>query len=177
MWVEVGFGSGEHLKWQLDNNKDIAIIGCEPYINGVANLLSILDQEDLKRVKIFSGDARKVISALKKESITKIFILFPDPWPKKKHHKRRLIQSDTIAHIYRILRYDGELRIATDHISYLSWILFQFMKFKKFYWNARSKSDFLFKPENWDKSKYERRADRLGNVSYFLQYYKRNKKN
>ena len=74
IWLEIGFGSGEHIKWQLDNKKDVAIIGCEPYINGVANLLEILNKEQLQRVKIFTGDARKVIASLKNNSISKVFI-------------------------------------------------------------------------------------------------------
>ncbi|MBH87847.1 MAG: tRNA (guanosine(46)-N7)-methyltransferase TrmB [Pelagibacterales bacterium] len=172
VWLEVGFGDGEHLKWQLENNKHIAIIGCEPYINGIANLLSLLNKEELKRVKIFNGDARKIISFLKEDSISKIFILFPDPWPKKKHYKRRFIQFDILNDLYRILTNNGELRISTDHYSYLSWVLFHFIKFKKFYWPALSKSDFLIKPENWNKTKYEIRAKRLGNICYYLQYFK-----
>ena len=137
----------------------------------------MLSEEELKRVKVFNGDGRKIISALKNNSIAKIFILFPDPWPKKKHYKRRFIQFDILENLYRVLINNGELRISTDHYSYLSWILFHFLKFKKFYWSARNKSDFLNKPENWTKTKYELRADRLGNRCYYLQYFKRNKNN
>ncbi|MCH2678573.1 MAG: tRNA (guanosine(46)-N7)-methyltransferase TrmB [Alphaproteobacteria bacterium] len=177
MWLEVGFGSGEHLKWQIENNKDIGIIGCEPYINGIANLLELLNEEELKRVKIFNGDARKIISTLKENSISKIFILFPDPWPKKKHYKRRFIQSNIIQKLYKILKKNGELRVSTDHNDYLSWILHHFLKFNNFYWSAKGKLGFLSKPENWAKTKYELRASRIGNTCYFLQYYKRDKNN
>tara|TARA_B100001996_G_scaffold200966_1_gene153828 strand:+ start:446 stop:841 length:396 start_codon:yes stop_codon:yes gene_type:complete len=131
----------------------------------------------LKRVKIFNGDARKIINNIKENSVSKIFILFPDPWPKKKHHKRRFIQSNLLKNLYKILTEDGELRISTDHHDYLSWILYHFLKFNNFYWSAKSKLDFLFKPENWPKTKYEIRAISLGNTCYFLQYYKRNKNN
>ena len=143
-------------------NKDIGIIGCEPYINGIANLLELLNEEELKRVKIFNGDARKIISKLKANSISKIFILFPDPWPKKKHYKRRFIQSNIIQKLYKILKKNGELRVSTDHNDYLSWILHQFLKFNNFYWSANSRLSFLSKP---------------GNTCYFLQYYKRDKNN
>jgi tRNA (guanine-N7-)-methyltransferase len=173
----VGFGSGEHLKWQLENNKDIAIVGCEPYLNGVANLLDLLNDEQLQRVKIFNGDARKIINGIEDKNISKVFILFPDPWPKKKHYKRRLIQSNLLKNIHRILVDNGEMRLSTDHISYLSWILHILLKFKYFYWTAKCKSDFLYKSEKWTKTKYEIRANRLGNICYFLQYYKLNKNN
>jgi len=177
IWLEIGFGSGEHLKWQLENNQDVAIIGCEPYINGIANLLELLNEEELQRVRIFNGDARKIINQLKDKSISKVFILFPDPWPKKKHYKRRLIQINFIEDIYRVLLENGELRISTDHNNYLSWILHKFIKFKKFHWNAKSKLDFLDKSEKWNKTKYELRANTLGNVCYYLQYYKLKKNN
>ena len=81
LWIEVGFGSGEHLKWQLENNKDIAIIGCEPYVNGIANLLELLSEEELQRIKIYDGDVRKVFNKMEVNSISKVFILFPDPKP------------------------------------------------------------------------------------------------
>ena len=177
IWLEVGFGSGEHLKWQLKKNKDIAIIGCEPYLNGIANLLAILDEDELKRVRIFNGDAIKVINNLKDKSISKVFVLFPDPWPKKKHYKRRLIQINFIENIYRVLIENGELRLSTDHNNYLCWILNKFLKFNKFHWNAKSKLDFLNKPEKWIKTKYEIRANKLGNTCFYLQYYKPNKNN
>ena len=171
IWLEIGFGSGEHIKWQLDNKKDIAIVGCEPYINGVANLLEILSKEQLLRVKIFTGDARKVIASLKNNSIAKVFILFPDPWPKKRHHKRRIIDKDLIISLSNILKKNGELRIASDHSDYVSWILHQFLSNKDLIWTAKSKEDFLNKPEGWPKTKFEERAKRLGSTCYFFQFY------
>jgi len=171
IWLEIGFGSGEHIKWQLDNKKDIAIVGCEPYINGVANLLEILSKEQLLRVKIFTGDARKVIASLKNNSIAKVFILFPDPWPKKRHHKRRIIDKDLIVSLSNILKKNGELRIASDHSDYVSWILHQFLSNKDLIWTAKSKEDFLNKPEGWPKTKFEERAKRLGSTCYFFQFY------
>ena len=177
IWLEIGFGSGEHIKWQLDNKKDIAIIGCEPYINGVANLLELLSKEQLQRVKIFIGDARKIIASLNKNSISKVFILFPDPWPKNRHHKRRIINKNLIKNISSILVKNGELRIASDHNSYVSWILHQFLNNSDLIWTAKSKEDFLKKAENWPKTKYEERSIKLGNICYFFQYYKLNKNN
>ena len=177
IWLEIGFGSGEHIKWQLDNKKNIAIIGCEPYLNGVANLLALLNKEQLQRVKIFSGDARKIITSLKTGSISKVFILFPDPWPKKKHHKRRLINKNLIKNLSSILKENGELRVASDHNNYVSWILHHFLNSHNLIWVAKSKEDFLKKPENWPITKYEERAKKLGSICYFFQFFKPNKNN
>ena len=177
IWLEIGFGSGEHIKWQLDNKKDIAIIGCEPYVNGVANLLEIVNKDQLKRLKIFTGDARKIIASLKNNSISKVFILFPDPWPKKRHHKRRIIDRNLINDLSVILKEDGELRIASDHNDYISWILHQFLNNQDLIWTAKSKEDFLKKPENWPQTKFEERAKKLGSICYFFQFFKPNKNN
>ena len=177
IWLEVGFGSGEHIKWQLDNNKDIGIIACEPYINGVANLIELLNKEQLQRVKIFMGDVRNIIDSIKSNSISKIFILFPDPWPKKKHYKRRIIDKFLINNISRILIVNGELRVATDHNGYMSWILHHFLNNKDFIWMAKEKKNFLTKSENWPSTKYEDKAKKLGKICYFFQYYKLKKNN
>ncbi|MAW59173.1 MAG: tRNA (guanosine(46)-N7)-methyltransferase TrmB [Alphaproteobacteria bacterium] len=177
IWLEIGFGSGENIKWQLDNRKDIAIIGCEPYINGVANLLQLLDNEQLNRVKIFTGDAIKIINSLKNNSISRVFILFPDPWPKKRHHKRRLINQNLISNLSMVMKERGELIIASDHNNYISWILHQFLDNKNFIWRAKSKKDFLIKPENWPITRFEERAKKLGSICYFFRFYNLNKNN
>ncbi|MAC40231.1 MAG: tRNA (guanosine(46)-N7)-methyltransferase TrmB [Pelagibacterales bacterium] len=175
IWLEIGFGSGENIKWQLDNRKDIAIIGCEPYINGVANLLQLLDNEQLHRVKIFTGDAIKIINSLKNNSISRVFILFPDPWPKKRHHKRRLINQNLILNLSRVMIERGELIIASDHNNYISWILHQFLNNKNLIWMAKSKKDFLIKPENWPITRFEERAKQLGSICYFFLFHNLNK--
>ena len=140
-------------------------------------MLQLLNQEQLQRVKIFTGDARKIINSLKNNSISKVFILFPDPWRKKRHHKRRIIDIDLIKNISNIMQENGELRIASDHSNYVSWILHQFLYNKTLIWNAKSKKDFLTKPENWPKTRFEERAKRLGSICYFFQFYKLNKFN
>ena len=106
-----------------------------------------------------------------------MFILFPDPWPKKRHHKRRIIDKDLIKNLSIILKESGELRIASDHSNYVSWILHQFLYNKYLIWTAKSKEDFLNKPEKWPKTKFEERAKRLGSICYFFQFYKFNKNN
>ena len=137
----------------------------------------MLNKEQLQRVKIFTGDARKIIASLNNNSISKVFILFPDPWPKKRHHKRRIIEKDLITNLSIIMKKNGELRIASDHSDYVSWILHQFLKNKDFIWTAKSKEDFLKKPEDWHKTKFEERAKRLGSICYYFQFYKLYKNN
>ena len=140
-------------------------------------MLQLLNQEQLQRVKIFTGDARKIINSLKNNSISKVFILFPDPWPKKKHHKRRIINKNLIKNLSSILIENGELRVASDHDNYVSWILHHFLNSHNLIWTAKSKKDFLQKPENWPSTKYEERAKRLGSICYFFQFLKLNKNN
>ncbi len=104
VWLEIGFGSGEHLAWQAGHHPDIGCIGCEPFINGVASLLGRIEDSGLKTVRIHDGDAREVLGWLPKASIGRIFVLFPDPWPKKRHLKRRLLSPETVTQLARVLR-------------------------------------------------------------------------
>ena len=143
----------------------------------MANLLQILDDEQLHRVRIFTGDARKIINSLKNISISKVFILFPDPWPKKRHHKRRIINKNLIVNLSNVMKDRGELIIASDHKNYISWILHQFLYNKNLIWTAKSKKDFLIKSENWPITKFEERAKKLGSTCYFFQFYNLNKNN
>ena len=143
----------------------------------MANLLQLLDNEQLNRVKIFTGDAIKIINSLKNNSISRVFILFPDPWPKKRHHKRRLINQNLISNLSMIMKESGELIIASDHNNYISWILHQFLNNKNLIWMAKSKKDFLTKPENWPITRFEERAKKLGSICYFFRFYNLNKNN
>ena len=114
VWLEIGFGSGEHIFWQAEHNPGIGLIGCEPFINGVASLLGKIERAAPPSIRVHDGDAREVLAWLPNQSIARIFVLFPDPWPKKRHAKRRLLTTDTIAQMARVLRQGGELRFATD---------------------------------------------------------------
>ncbi|NJO38875.1 MAG: tRNA (guanosine(46)-N7)-methyltransferase TrmB, partial [Rhizobiales bacterium] len=115
-WLEIGFGGGEHLAQQAAANPDVLLIGCEPYVNGVARLLSLI--EDADNVRVVIDDARLLLKALPERSFEKIFVLFPDPWPKARHRKRRIVNPETLADMARILKPGGELRLATDIMSY-----------------------------------------------------------
>ncbi|MCE2716776.1 MAG: tRNA (guanosine(46)-N7)-methyltransferase TrmB [Pseudomonadota bacterium] len=120
---EIGFGSGENLIHQAQKYPNILCIGCEPFINGVAALLNKIEEEKIENIKIFADDARLLLYALPNQLISKAFILFPDPWPKKRHHKRRIISMETLSLLRQKMQNGGQLTIATDHLGYLEWIL------------------------------------------------------
>ena len=117
IWLEIGFGSGEHLVTQAINNPSVGFIGCEPYINGVAQVLTSISKLGLSNVRIFRDDARVLLQALPDQSIARAFILFPDPWPKARHHKRRIVGPKTISALRRLMPAGAELRICLLYTS------------------------------------------------------------
>ena len=123
MWLEIGFGGGEHLIWQAKANAQVGLIGCEPFRDGIVKALGAIEAEKIGNVRLHAEDARPVLRWLPKASIGRTFILFPDPWPKKRHHKRRLVSEATLAQLARVMRPGAELRIATDIGDYARWIL------------------------------------------------------
>jgi len=172
IWLEIGFGSGENIKWQLDNNKDIGFIACEPYINGIADLLILLDKEQLRRIKIYNGDVRDLFQIFNPNTFEKVFILFPDPWPKKKHYKRRIIQKATLNTINIIMILGGELRISSDDYSYACWIMHHIINDNNYKWVAKCKKDYLHKPDSWPNTKYQEKAYKKGHTSYYFKLLK-----
>jgi tRNA (guanine-N7-)-methyltransferase len=169
IWLEIGFGSGEHLAQQAIDNPSVGIIGCEPYINGVARLLADIDHHDLKNVRIFRDDARILLRAMQDQSISKAFILFPDPWPKMRHHKRRIVGPSTIPSLCRLMPPGTELRIATDDPSYKEWILQHMLACEGFEWRARHPQDWRERPADWPATRYEMKANTAGRqCSYFM---------
>ena len=118
MWLEIGFGSGEHLLWQAEQHKDIGFIGCEPFVNGMGSLLGAIEDRGIATIRVHDGDARDVLAWLPDRSIARIVILFPDPWPKKRQLKRRLISDETVSALARVLAAGGELRFASDSGDY-----------------------------------------------------------
>ena len=122
-WLEIGFGGGEHLAEQAGRHPDTLMIGCEPFLNGVASALRHIDERGLTNVRIHADDARDVLTALPDGSLDRVMILFPDPWHKARHNKRRLLQDETAAEIARVLKPGGRLRFVTDWLDYADWAL------------------------------------------------------
>jgi tRNA (guanine-N7-)-methyltransferase len=171
--LEVGFGGGEHLAAQAKANPDVGFIGCEPFINGVARLLRTMETEKLANIRIYVDDARQLIEALPDQSIDRCFILFPDPWPKRRHHRRRIVSPETLAGLARILRDGALLRLASDDRDYIRWMLFHTLREGSFEWRAQGPSDWRNRPADWPPTRYEEKAAQQGESSIYLEFYRR----
>ena len=172
VWLEVGFGGGEHLAWQARSHPDVGIIGGEPFLNGVASLLRHLDADGSDNVRILADDARPLIEALPAGSLERIFVLHPDPWPKRRHHFRRLIQHASIARFHDLLVPGGELRIATDDPGYLRWILARVTAHRGLRWSGRRMADWRIRADDWPETRYEAKARREGREPAYLRFVK-----
>jgi tRNA (guanine-N7-)-methyltransferase len=153
--LEIGFGGGEHLAAQAAAHPDYRFIGVEPFLNGVGSCLRHIEESGVSNVRIHMGDARDVLARLPDASLDRIYILFPDPWPKARHHKRRLIQADFIAELARVLKPGGEVRYATDWANYASWTLELFTRDPRFAWTAERAEDWRAAWEGHVTTRYE----------------------
>ena len=160
IFLEIGFGGGEHIAQMAINNPTSLFIGCEPFINGVASLLVKMDEDNIKNIKIYQEDARKLISEIPDNLLAGVFLLFPDPWPKRRHIKRRFVQDKTIKSIYRILKNDGTWKIATDHLEYQKWVLKMFSQdwVKKIFSESLFNNSSRPSEEAWPKTRYEQKS-------------------
>jgi tRNA (guanine-N7-)-methyltransferase len=158
LWLEVGFGAGEHLYQLATENPDVGLIGAEPYEMGVAKLLAKLAAAPRPNVRIYEGDGREIVAALPDASLGRFFLLFPDPWPKTRHHKRRFLQTEMLDDLARVLKPGAELRFATDDKSYLPYALERLMAHPAFEWTAKSPRDWKARPESWPPTRYEAKA-------------------
>jgi tRNA (guanine-N7-)-methyltransferase len=167
--LEIGFGGGEHLVAQAAGNPDTLFIGVEPYINGVAKCLVEIDRQKLKNIRLNTDDARLLVKALPDACLDAVFILFPDPWPKARHNKRRLVNEETLAIIARTHKKGGRLLIATDHVDYSHWILEQLAATPHYSWTAREQADWLTPPADWTQTKYQRKTTEQGREPLFFE--------
>lgn len=173
IWFEVGFGGGEHLAAQAIANPDVGILGCEPFTNGVAQLLARIDAQNLRNIRIFGGDARDLLEAVEQPVFTKAFVLFPDPWPKARHHKRRFISDESLTLLAGALVDGAELRIATDIQDYCRWTLQHMSIRPEFEWMATGPDDWRVRPNDWPVTRYEEKARRQGRLPVFLKFQRR----
>jgi tRNA (guanine-N7-)-methyltransferase len=168
VWLEIGFGGGEHLLWQAERHPEAGILGCEPFQDGVVKVLAALAERDGGNIRVHADDARPLIKQLPAASVARVFILFPDPWPKRRHWKRRLVSEATLAELARIMRPAAELRIATDIAAYAEWILLAVRRQGSFYWTAATAADWRQRGNDWPATRYEAKALRAGQpCSYF----------
>ena len=171
LWLEIGFGAGEHLAHQVRVNPAVGAIGCEPFVHGVAGLLHRLEADDTaNRVRIFPDDARLLVDRLPDACIGRLFVLFPDPWPKKRHHKRRLIDAETLAGFARILKDGAEFRWASDDRDYVDWTRAHVAASGAFTGPGDRAGDGPSRPADWPETRYERKARAAGRAPVFLRY-------
>ncbi len=164
IWLEIGFGGGEHLAAQAALHPEIGFLGCEPFVNGVSNLLLLLDEGGLANVRILFDDARLLLLALPPASIARVFLLFPDPWPKRRHESRRFANPESLDLIARALAPGGELRVATDHAILKDWMPAQIAAHPDFIIEARTEE----RPAGWPPTRYESKALAAGRQPIYL---------
>ncbi len=170
VWFEIGFGKGEHLAWQARNNPDVGFIGCEPYENGVAGLLTEISEHKLGNVRVWMDDAAVLLAALRPASVSRAFLLFPDPWPKARHHRRRFVNPDRLDILSRALADGAEFRAATDHADYGDWIVRHMSAREDFEWTAERAADWQSRTRDWPQTRYEGKALARGDKPLYLRY-------
>jgi tRNA (guanine-N7-)-methyltransferase len=171
--LEIGFGGGEHLLAEADAFPATGFIGCEPYVNGMAKILAQLDERRRPNVKLFAGDATELVAWLPQASLQRIDLIHPDPWPKRRHWKRRFVQDKTIAAMARTLTDDGEFRFVSDIDDYNAWTLMHFLRSAEFSWTAESAGDWLKPWPGYTMTRYGRKAEREGRRATYLIFRRR----
>ena len=185
VWLEIGFGGGEHLAEQSKRHPDVSFIGAEVYLNGVTSLLAHLTgtegtgdvPEDVglaagrvDNVRIYDDDARDLFSHFKDASFDRVYVLFPDPWPKKRHADRRFIGPDNLPVLARLLKKGGQLRVASDDMNYIRWSLRHLMNDLRFSWTAGTADDWRKPPADWVETRYEQKALKKGAKPVYLTF-------
>ncbi|MHA6718191.1 tRNA (guanine(46)-N(7))-methyltransferase TrmB [Sphingomonas sp. RS6] len=170
---EIGFGGGEHLAGQAIRRPAHGFIGCEPFLNGVVGALNHIRDDALGNVRLHMGDALGVLERLPDASLTDVYLLHPDPWPKARHAKRRMINHGPLDMIAAKLRSGGEFRLGTDDPTYCRWAMMVMGQRSDFEWLAQTSQDFLTRPADWPETRYERKARRKGHEVWYFRYRRR----
>ncbi len=172
--LEIGFGGGEHLACRADLLPDHGFIGCEPFLNGVAQALAHVRDRWLANVRIHMGDALDVLRRLHDGSLTMVYLLHPDPWPKARHAKRRMVNDGPLALIAAKLKPGGEFRVATDDPTYLNWLLMVMQRHRDtFEWLVEEPGEWLRYPSGWPETRYAAKARREGRTPHQFRYRRR----
>lgn len=173
VWLEIGFGAGEHLAWQATRNPGVGFIGAEPFVNGVARLLARIEDEGLGNIRIVADDVRPVLARLPAACLGRVFVLFPDPWPKPRHHRRRIVCREVLDQLAGLMRDGAELRLATDDEDYLCWILEHLLAHPAFVWLAAGADDWRQRPLDWPATRYEVKTAAAGRRASYLRFARR----
>ena len=171
---EIGFGNGEHLKAMLEQRPDRNYIGAEPFINGMSAFLKSIQDMKHDNVRVWMDDAVALARSFEKESLSAIYILNPDPWPKKKHHKRRIVRQETLAEYFRVLKPGGDLVMATDVDELAEWMVTETMNHGGFEWQAEREKDWQTMPEGWFiTTRYAAKGENAGRKETYLLFQKK----
>ena len=165
-WLEIGFGGGEHLAHQAALHPEVSFIGAEPFVNGVAKLLALIEEKNLTNLRIHDGDARPLLEALPDASFARVYLLYPDPWPKARHNKRRFVSLETLQHVHRVLEPDGLFLFASDIEDYVDWTRAHVSEHGGF----AEEGDPAEPYEDWIQTRYEAKARREGRGSSYLRF-------
>ena len=168
--LEIGFGGGEHLVAEALAFANSGFIGCEPYVNGMAKILTQIEAHNIGNIRLFAGDATELLAWLPSRSLERIDLIHPDPWPKRRHWKRRFVQDATIAAMARTLKPDGEFRFVSDIADYCAWTLAHFQRSPAFLWMAERASDWRLPWDGYTMTRYGRKAEREGRVATYLRF-------
>lgn len=170
IWMEVGYGMGSHVLHLARTHPDTSIIGAEPFLNGTAKVVRDAVEDGLDNLRLFRGDVRELMADMPDQCLNRIYILFPDPWPKTRHNKRRLIRTAFIEELHRIIEPTGMLIFASDIPHYVDWALMRFRRHGGFDWNGADPKE---PPDNWPGTKYEAKARREGRTPYWFEFMRR----
>lgn len=171
--LEIGFGGGEHLAAQAAGAPETGFIGCEGFVNGVAQLLAHVEPAGLSNIRIHHGDAAEVLAWLPEASLARVDLLYPDPWRKRRHWKRRFVQDETVATLARLLADGGEFRFASDWEHYAAWTLEHLLRAPDFEWTAERAADWREPWAGWTRTRYEAKAIREGRTPCYLVFRRR----
>jgi tRNA (guanine-N7-)-methyltransferase len=172
-WLEIGFGSGGHLVRTAAENPNVGFIGCEPFVNGMAKALAAIEAQGLTNIRLFEGDAADLLAWLPEASVGRVFLLFPDPWPKRRHRKRRFISDQRLAALARVMQPGAELRFATDIDDYAGWTLARILRSPQFLWAAEQKASWMTPWAGWRETRYEAKAKRAEGRPIYLTFIRR----
>ncbi len=172
VWMEIGFGGGEHLVRQAETNREIGLIGCEPFVNGVVKALAVIEERALENIRIYDEDAAHILDWLPEASLDKVFLLYPDPWHKKRHWKRRFVSDRNLERIARVLKPGGIFRFASDIETYVSWTLDHVGRCNALEERASSPEERLVAWPDWQRTRYEAKAFREGRKPQYLTFHR-----
>jgi tRNA (guanine-N7-)-methyltransferase len=168
--LEIGFGGGEHLIAEALAFPNIGFIGCEPYVNGMAKILTQIETHNIGNIRLFAGDAAELLAWAPARSMLRIDLIHPDPWPKRRHWKRRFVQDKTVAAMARVLKPNGEFRFVSDIDDYCAWTLAHLKRSPDFLWTAEHASDWQLPWPDYTMTRYGRKAEREGRKAAYLRF-------